>query len=276
MQVVSHASDPAVLDQPSLIAQSNDQLATAISNATDRLAGFAVLPMAFPELAAAELERCVKTHGFLGALIDTHLANGTYYDGDAYRLFWAKAVELDVPIYLHPVWPNAALFSTPGSGIYAPAVPPDFPAATAVNLATVAWGWHQDAGLHFLRLYSAGVFAEFPQLKIILGHMGEMLPFMLERADAFLSRNTSRPSLVETYAQNVWVTTAGFFSLNPLGTILRNTAIDRILYSVDYPFGNSEQGRAFMMNLKTSGLVNSTEWDMIAFKNAQKLLKLSG
>lgn len=99
---------------------------------------------------------------------------------------------------------------------------------------------------------------------------------MLERADAFLSRNTSRPSLVETYAQNVWVTTAGFFSLNPLGTILRNTAIDRILYSVDYPFGNSEQGRAFMMNLKTSGLVNSTEWDMIAFKNAQKLLKLSG
>jgi len=156
MQVVSHASDPAVLDQPSLIAQSNDQLAAAISNATDRLAGFAVLPMAFPELAAAELERCVKTHGFLGALIDTHLANGTYYDGDAYRLFWAKAVELDVPIYLHPVWPNAALFSTPGSGIYAPAIPPDFPAATAVNLATVAWGWHQDAGLHFLRLYSAG------------------------------------------------------------------------------------------------------------------------
>ncbi|KAH8892303.1 amidohydrolase 2 [Thozetella sp. PMI_491] len=274
-QVVSHTSDPAALDKPILISTANNQLANAISNNTARFAAFAALPMTFPELAAAELERCVTKLGFVGALVDTHLPNGTYYDGDAYRPFWAKAVELDVPIYLHPVFPTPDNIIDIGVGIYAPSNPPDFSLATAADLGIVAWGWHQDAGLHFLRLYSAGVFAEFPALKIVLGHMGEMVPFMLERANAFLSpKNTTRLSLLETYAQNIWITTAGFFSLNPLGTILRNTAVDRIMYSVDYPFGNSMNGSVFMGELKTSGLVTEEEWEMIAFGNAERLLKM--
>ncbi|KAK3326804.1 hypothetical protein B0H66DRAFT_551722 [Apodospora peruviana] len=273
-QVVSHVSDPAVLDQPNLIKQANDQLAAAIANNTDRFAGFAFLPMVFPELAAAELERCVKKLGFVGALIDTHLNNHTFYDGAAYRPFWAKAVELDVPIYLHPTFPRPEEFLNAGAGIYAPASPSDFSLETASHLGTTAWGWHQDVGLHFLRLYAAGVFEEFPTLKIVLGHMGEMVPFMLERANVFLSGNSSRLSLIDTYARNVWITTAGFFSLNPLGTVLRNTKIDRILYSVDYPYGNSVSGKMFMNNLKESGLVSEAEWEMIAYKNAEALLKL--
>lgn len=97
-QVVSHTTVPAALDKPSLMAQANDQLHGIISNNTDRFAGFAGLPMANPEAAAAELERCVKQLGFVGALVDTHLPNGTYYDGAAYYPFWSKAEELDVPV----------------------------------------------------------------------------------------------------------------------------------------------------------------------------------
>lgn len=136
-------------------------------------------------------------------------------------------------------------------------------------------GFHEDAGLHFLRLYSAGVFAEFPNLKIILGHMGEIVPYMLERADSFLSpRNTSSASLIEVYAKNVWITTTGFFSLNPMATILRNTAINRIMYSVDYPFSSPADSYAFMMALRMSGIVTEDEWQAVAWRNAQNLLKI--
>lgn len=273
VQIVSHATIPAGLGNAPLIRVANDQLADTIKNNSDRFAAFAVLPMELPEEAATELERCVKELGMKGALVDTHLANGSFYDGAAYFPFWAKAQELDVPIYLHPTLPTTPSVIDIGTGHYAPAVPQDFTLETATDLGTVAWGWHQDAGLHFMRLYSAGIFAEFPKLKVIFGHMGEMIPFMLERANAFLSsKNTSRPSLIDTYHQNVWITTAGFFSTNPMATILRNTAVDRVMYSVDYPFGNSMNGSMFMQELKVSGLVTEEEWEMIAFKNAQNLL----
>jgi len=246
-----------------------------MSNNTDRFRAFAGLPMAFPELAAAELERCVKELGMVGALIDTRLPNGTWYDGAAYTPFWAKAQELDVPIYLHPRLPSFESITDIGRGTFAPASPQDFSLFLAADLGTTAWAWHQEAGLHFLRLYSGGVFKAFPKLKVVFGHMGEIIPFMLERADAMLTpKNPDRLSLIDTYKQNVWITTAGFFSVNPLGTVLRNTAIDRIMYSVDYPFGNSVLGKNFMATLKTSGLVTEKEWNMIAFKNAETLLKI--
>jgi uncharacterized protein len=75
-------------------------------------------------------------------------------------------------------------------------------------LGTTAWNFHQEAGLHFLRLYSGGVFKRFPKLKLVFGHMGEMIPFMLERADAFLTpKNLSTLSFIDTYKANVWITT---------------------------------------------------------------------
>ncbi|KAK5659088.1 hypothetical protein OQA88_1178 [Cercophora sp. LCS_1] len=275
-QVVSHPSDPAALNQPALVTQANNQLAAGIANNTSRFAGFAYLPMAFPHLAAAELERCVKELGFVGALIESHLPNGTTFDGAAYRPFWAKVAELDVPVYLHPVLPDSNLYLDIGKAPYAPAVPVDFSLTTAVTLATVAWGWHQDAGLQFLRMYVAGVFEEFPTLKIVLGHMGEVVPFMLDRANVFLKspRGKAGLSLVETYKRNVWITTAGFFSLNPMATVLRATARDRIMYSVDYPFGNSVLGKRFMEELRGSGMVSETEWEGIAYRNAERLLRL--
>lgn len=272
-QIVSHATAPKALANPPLMRLANDQLAAAIANNTHRFAAFATLPMALPHAAAAELRRCVHDLDFRGALIDHRLPNGTYYDGDGWRPFWAAAEALGVPIYLHPTLASVASVTDIGHGIYAPAAPGDYSLFTAADLALVAWSWHQDVGLHFLRLYAAGVFEDFPRLKVVLGHVGEVVPYMLERADGFLSRqNASRASVKEVWARNVWVTTAGFFSLNPMGTLLRNTAVERIMYSVDYPFSNAMNGSMFMAELKTSGLVTEEEWEAIAYKNAERFL----
>lgn len=270
-QVLSAGATPAAMNDTQGCIAANNDMAENVKLHPDRYNAFAILPMTFPDQAAAELERAVTQLGFQGALIDNHLPNGSFYDGPAYDIFWAKAVELDVPIYVHPTFPDISEVVDFG-GKYAP-VAGDYNNSVAALLGTVAFGWHQSTGEHFLRMYSGGVFVRFPKLKIILGHMGEMLPFYLERADSFLTpANPDKPSLIDTYHQNVWVTTAGLFSTNPVATLLRNTAIDRIMYSVDYPFGNSVNGLTFMTDLLLSGLVAVEEWEQIAFGNAEALL----
>ncbi|KAH8797939.1 hypothetical protein F5884DRAFT_825483 [Xylogone sp. PMI_703] len=270
-QVLSAGASPAAMNDTAGCMAANNQMAATVETHPDRFNAFAILPMSFPNEAAAELERAVTQLGFPGALIDNHLPNGTFYDGPEYDVFWAKAVELNVPIYVHPTFPDISAVTGFG-GKYAP-IDGDYIDPVAALLGTAAWGWHQSTGLHFLRLYSAGVFVRFPKLKIILGHMGEMLPFYLERADSFLTpANPDKPTLIDTYHQNIWVTTAGLFSTNPMATMLRNTAIDRIMYSVDYPFGNSVNGLNFMADLLLSGLITPEQWEQIAFSNAEALL----
>ena len=283
IQVVSVAVVPGVLNNTAIARESNDQLAAAIAASAypDRFRAFAFLPIAQPDAAAQELERTVKQHGFLGALIDNHLDNGTFYDGPAYNVFWAKAQELDVPIYLHPTVPDSDSVFNINEGRYAPSgIPGDevtynYPLDEAASLATGAWGWHIDVGSHFLRLYAAGVFDAFPRLKLVLGHMGEGVPFMLERADGILSPQAvsrGRASLVEVWGRNIWVTTSGFFSTNTMATVLRNTAVDKIMFSVDYPYSSTAKAKRFMEDLKNSALVNETEWLAIARGNAENLL----
>ena len=187
--------------------------------------------MAMPGAAADELERCISHLGFVGALVDAHLPNNTYYDGPEFDRLWATLARLDVPIYLHPTYPRIEEVNGT-SGLY---TPDDrvYSQPLAAVLGTAGWGWHSDCGLQFLRLWLAGVFDKHPNLKIVLGHMGEMLPYMLARADDLLG--PSKPTgatIPETYAKNVWVTTSGFFSLDPFTTLLRTTAKDRIMVSI--------------------------------------------
>jgi predicted TIM-barrel fold metal-dependent hydrolase len=273
-QVLSVGPVPSVMNDTAACQQANNEIAEQVQAQPDRYNAFAILPMALPEQAAAELERCVTQLGFKGALIDNHLPNLTFYDGTAYDVFWAMAMQLDVPIYIHPTFPMVSTIVNDG-GIFAP-IGGDFSTTFASSLATAAWGWHDITGLHFLRLYLGGVFVRFPKLKVILGHMGEMIPFYLERANGFLPPvNPDTPSLIDTYMANIWVTTAGLFTLPPIATVLRNTAIDRIIYSVDYPYSSSVDGLNFMAELLQSGLVTPSEWEQIAFGNVEALLGIS-
>ena len=186
--------------------------------------------MAYPAIAAEELEHCVSELGFVGALVDSHLLNNTSYDGPEYDVLWQALERLNVPIYLHPTYPPIQEVNQTG-GLYTPD-DDAYPETVASILGTAGWGWHSDCGVQFLRLWLAGVFDRHSGLRMVLGHMGEMLPYMLARsASAIGPAKTTGSTLQETYAKNVWVTTSGFFSLDPFATLLRTTARERIMVS---------------------------------------------
>ncbi|KAK3049255.1 hypothetical protein LTR09_009433 [Extremus antarcticus] len=263
-QIISHA---CVAGAPSLdvCREGNDQLANDIKNNRDRFAGFAVLPMADPQECANELERTVKQLGFVGAMIDNHV-HGKYYDGNEYDVFWAKAQDLDVAIYLHPTWPSDNMN---------PQYTGNFPESAGRSMGASGWGWHTETGLHILRLFAAGVFDKFPKLKIIIGHFGEMLPFQLQRICNLSVRWGERErKLKQVWDENIWITTSGVWSLDPLRCILGNTKIDHILYSVDYPFAKNEEGLEWVEKLEKSGLLTQEQLEMVAYRNAEKLLNV--
>lgn len=266
-QVISHAPGPMTAAQ---CRAANDQLAAAVKSNPDRFAGFAVLPVSEPDACGPELTRCIKDLGFVGALIDNHTSSSSgavvYYDSPEYMPFWQTAQELDVPIYLHPTWPTESMLSLLYTG-------PSIPAAATKSISSSGFGWHSDVANHVLRLFASGLFDALPRLKIIIGHMGEMLPFMLERIYQLSPRMGTRTRDFKTvWDENIWITTSGDWSVNPMACILRNTRIEHVLYSVDYPFAKNEDGLKFMQDLEQSGLVGQREFEMIAHLNAEALL----
>ena len=151
----------------------------------------------------------------------------------------------------------------------------NFPQPAAFGMAANGWSWHSEVALHVLRLVSAGLFDRHPKLKIVIGHMGEMLPFQLHRVF-----ESARPWVElkrgwkQVWDENIWITTSGMFSVDPMACVLRNTKIDHIMYSVDYPFYPSARGQQFMLELEQSGLVDEEQYRKIAYENAETLLKL--
>lgn len=265
LQVISHGPGT---QPPHLCKAANDELTSAIAANPTRFAGFALLPMAEPALAAEELERCItQLRGFVGALIDNH-TNGRFYDDRKFWPVFEKAQSLDVPIYIHPSYPDE---ETGAAAHYRG----NYDDRIADALGAYGWGWHSDTALSILRLYAAGLFDTYPNIKIIIGHMGEMLPFQLERVIAIASRFGRQRGLRDVWTQNIWVTTSGMFALAPLACLLQTMPIERVLYSVDYPFSANEKGFAFLEEIKKSGLIKEgEEWEKFLYKNAQELLKV--
>ncbi|KAK3367482.1 hypothetical protein B0H63DRAFT_489267 [Podospora didyma] len=271
LQVISHA--PGMTD-PAACRVANDQLAAAIKveetraggtprEGKSRFAGFAVAAMGHPHEAATELRRAVTELGFVGALVDNH-CNGKFFDSSEYDVWWATVEDLGVPVYLHPNWPGED---------QAPHYEGNFSPAAARSMGSSGFGWHTETALHILRLFASGLFDRRPSLKIIIGHMGETIPFMLQRIMTLSCRwgEISR-DFKTVYDENIWVTTSGVWSLDPLRCILANTKLDHILYSVDYPFQTNEMGLAWITELERSGLVSEEQLKDIAYRNAEKLL----
>jgi predicted TIM-barrel fold metal-dependent hydrolase len=216
-----------------------------------------------PSIAAQELTRCIRELGFVGALIENHV-DGKYYDGEEYNPVFQAAQDLDVPIYLHPTWPSEDM---------APRYTGNFSTGASASLGASGLGWHSETALHILRLFASGLFDRFPKLKIIIGHFGEMLPFMLQRVCGLSLRwGDFKRSFKQVWDENIWITTSGVWSIDPMACILRNTRIERILYSVGYPFAKNENGLSWMEELEKSGLVGKDDLERIAYKNAEELL----
>ena len=266
IQVISHSPNLLALDLATS-EKINDELQDHIMSHPKRFRGLATLPMKYPEDASKELHRCVKELQFVGALIDSN-CEGRFYDDPYFWPVFKAAVDLDVPIYLHP---NINLGTKPllYDGHYDDAV--------ATSLSRYVWGWHSETGIHFLRLFAAGLFDTYPNLKLILGHLGEMLPFQLDRiqriVDVSWAHQVQR-KLRDVWDTNVWITSAGMFSLAPMAAVLRQCKPERILFSVDYPFDENKEGLDFMTDLKVSNLVSENEMQNIAYKNAEILLKV--
>jgi predicted TIM-barrel fold metal-dependent hydrolase len=211
---------------------ANDLLAKEVRKRPDRFAGLAALPMQDPEAAANELERCVRDLGFKGALVNGFSQVGApdkiaYYDLPMYRPFWAEVERLDVPFYLHPRNP----------------LPNSTPAYDGHQwLLGPTWAFHAETAVHALRLIASGLFDAHPRLAIVLGHLGEGLPFYLWRID---NRNmwmkashkyAARKRVADYFCANFHITTSGHYSTPALAATIAELGVDRVMFSVDYPF----------------------------------------
>jgi predicted TIM-barrel fold metal-dependent hydrolase len=246
-----------------LARQANDQMAAAVAAHPGRFIGLATLPMTEPEAAVAELERAVVSLGCKGVVING-TTNGRFLDNTTFLPILEAAVRLDVPVYLHPAPPPAPVRDAYYGGLE-PAV--------GFSLATNSWGWHSEVGLHALRLIVSGTFDRLPSLQVIIGHMGEMLPFMLARITAVLTpvaTSLQRP-IPEYFNHNFYLTTSGFFSDPPLLLIREVCGLDRVMFAVDYPFSTNQQGRSF---LDTTTL-SDEEKAKLCHRNAERLFKLA-
>ena len=264
MQVLSHGA-PATqrLDAQTAIrvARSvNDRLAETVRSNPSRFAAFAALPTPDPRAAADELERTVTKLGFKGAMIHG-LTNGVFFDDKRFWPICERAEALDVPIYLHPAIPHPDVVK-----VYYQDYLKEHP-----GLLTAAWGFTVETATQGIRMVLSGVFEAYPRLKCILGHLGESLPFSLWRINQALSRpKPMRTSFRDVFCEHFWITTSGNFSTPALLCSMMEIGVDRILFSVDYPFEHSVQGLQWMKEVHLS----EEDRAKILNGNASRLLKL--
>jgi predicted TIM-barrel fold metal-dependent hydrolase len=264
IQVISHgAPSTQRLDVEAavrLARNANDRLARAIAAHPDRFAAFAALPTPDPKAAADELERTVTQLGFKGAMVHG-LTNGVFFDDKRFWPIFERAQALDVPLYVHPAVPHSAVVEAYYQDYLA-----DFP-----TLQTAAWGFTVETATQGIRLVLSGVFDAYPDVKIILGHMGEGLPFLLWRIDHALSRPGNRSvSFREQFSQHFYITTSGNFSTPALLCSMMELGVDRILFSVDWPFVPNVPGTKWMHELQLS----AEDKTKILSGNAKRLLKM--
>jgi predicted TIM-barrel fold metal-dependent hydrolase len=245
-------------DAIAVARDANDRMADAVKAHPSRFAAFAAVPTPDVAAAVAELQRAVTKLGFKGAMINGH-TNGEFLDNKKYWPIFEAAEALGVPVYLHPRdVPPAAAFYFDG-----------YP-----EIATAACGFTVDTTIHFLRLIFAGVFDAFPKLDFLLGHLGEGLPFVLDRVEDHTALAAKRRGLKKTVAEvmrsNVWVTSSGNFSAPALRCTIDTLGIDRVMFSVDWPYESNKIGVAFLKNLD----LPPAELEKFAHGNAERLLKL--
>jgi 2,3-dihydroxybenzoate decarboxylase len=230
----------------------------------DRYLGFAAVPLQNPEAAAAELERCVKELGFKGAMINGYSNSqnentGEYSDEPKFEVFWAKVAELNVPIYLHPrdPLPNQ-------QRIY----------EGRPELTSAAWAYGVETSTHALRLITSGLFDRYPRVNVILGHLGETLPFGIWRVQHIINRRGMckelKKNIISYLADNFYITTSGNFRTQALLNTMLEVSSDRILFSTDYPYENAEEAAEWFDNCP----ISEPDRVKIGRENAAKLFNL--
>ena len=263
VQVISHMQPGTQLfdaDTAIVMARkANDALYMATRAHPARFAGFAELPTVDPEAAADELERTVTELNFKGALING-LTAGAFLDEKRFWCIFERAQALDVPIYLHPSIPHAAVTQA----YYSDYRRANFP------FLTVAWGFTAETALQAIRLVVSGVFDAYPRLKIILGHLGETIPFTLWRCDWLLGHVGGRSGFADAFREHFYPTTSGSFQGSALACCITELGVERIMFAVDYPYNSNMEGVAFVR----AAPISEADKEKILHGNADRLLRL--
>jgi 2,3-dihydroxybenzoate decarboxylase len=243
---------------------ANDRLAESIGKRPDRFGGFAALAMQDVDAATVEVTRCVRELGFLGVMLNGFQQAGTgsdvlYYDHPRYAPFWARVEELGVPVYLHPREP------LPGLSIY----------DGHPWLLGPVWAFAHETAVHALRLMTSGLFDRHPRLTMILGHLGEMIPYNAWRIDHRIAKMPkgipARRTITDYLRSNVVLTTSGNFHAPTLRAAIAEVGVERILFSVDYPFENTVDAATWFDNVELS----EADRVKIGCDNAARLFKLA-
>jgi len=263
VEVLSHAPPGAQgVRADSAVAWSqaaNDRLAAAIRAYPTRFAGFASVPTVDAKAGADELERAVTKFGFKGAMIHG-LSEGPFLDDKRYWPIFERAEGLDVPLYLHPADPHPSVVETYYKGYE----------QTHPMFLRAAWGFTFETGTQAMRLVLGGVCDAFPRLKLILGHLGETIPYVIDRVDETLSRDTPMKNFRELFTRNFFVTTSGFFSDTALQCCLKVLGPDRVMFSVDWPYASNAAGIEWIKRTPLDASIRKK----IMSENAKRLLRL--
>lgn len=237
--------------------RSNDYFAAVTAEHPDRFSAFASIPTQDPVAAVNELKRAVLELGFKGTLINGH-TNGSYLDDPRYDILWSAVADLGVPIYLHPT--------------FSPTVPEAIAGIPA--LGGSAWGWAFETASHALRIMASGVFDKHPSAMLMLGHMGEGLPFTLDRLDDRFGVQQHTVELElrlsDYFRRNVWITTSGVENSTVLTSAIDELGSDRILFAVDYPYQYPQSAVDFICTVP----ISEDDRRAITHENATKLLGL--
>lgn len=240
---------------------TNDHLAAAIARHPTRFAGLACLAPQAPEKAAQEMERAINKLGFNGFIINSH-THDLYLDDPRFSPILEAAEALDRPIYLHPRAPSNSM-----AGPFR-----DY------GLGGSIWGFGIETGTHVVRLMISGVFDRFPRLRIVIGHMGEALPFWMWRLDHMYLRRTKdgrlKPNMLtpgEYFRRNFAVTTSGFEDPAVLDLVIAKAGIDNVMFAIDYPYENSRDAVASIGAAKMSPV----NYASIAHLNAERLFHIA-
>ncbi|UPZ33756.1 amidohydrolase family protein [Streptomyces sp. LRE541] len=230
-----------------------------------RFKAFATLPLQNPEASADELERTVREDGFLGCLTNGIIGK-KFLDHPDFEPLLSRAESLDVPIYIHPGLPPDEVFE-----IYYSNMRPEYQKEFQDQVLSIsAYGWHQEVVTQCLRMITSGVFDRHPELQIIIGHMGEGLPFFYERVLEKMSEVT-RKSLDKPFEQyfhdNFWFTTSAFPQTELLDLLLKYISVDRVMFATDYPFADMKTQTDWFRGVALSREAK----EKIAFRNAEKL-----
>ncbi|WP_052674979.1 amidohydrolase family protein [Amycolatopsis orientalis] len=247
----------------------NRQLAEGpIVNYPGRFKAFATLPLQSPKAAADELERSVRKDGFVGALTNGHITK-KYLDHPEFEPVLERAVALDVPIYLHPGYPADDVFK-----IYYSTTRSEYTEEFQDYIFSGSgYGWHQEVLIQCVRMITYGVFDRFPKLKIIIGHMGEGLPFYYKRIIEDMgepTKNSLKKPIEQYFQDNFWITTSAFPQTELLDLLLKFVSVDRVMFATDYPFADIKAQTDWFRGLD----LPREDKEKIAFRNAEKLFKM--